>query len=108
MARQIFCWNITTSSKFYDRARVRWRALELYAKVNRLGIVPAAGHSSAKDDQVLAAMKVGMRHITHIWSAQSTTIREGPWRKPGLLEASLTFDGLTVEMISDNKHLPPP
>ncbi len=82
-------------------------ALELYAKVNRLGIVPAAGHSSAKDDQVLAAMKVGMRHITHIWSAQSTTIREGPWRKPGLLEASLTFDGLTVEMISDNKHLPP-
>jgi len=82
-------------------------ALELYAKINRLGIVPAAGHSSAKDDQVLAAMKAGMRHITHIWSAQSSTIREGPWRKPGLLEASLTFDGLTVEMISDNKHLPP-
>jgi N-acetylglucosamine-6-phosphate deacetylase len=82
-------------------------ALELYAKVNRLGILPAAGHSSAKDDQVLAAMKAGMRHITHIWSAQSSTIREGPWRKPGLLESSLTFDGLTVEMISDNKHLPP-
>ena len=31
----------------------------------------------------------------------------GPWRKPGLLEASLVFDGLTVEMISDNRHLPP-
>jgi len=52
-------------------------------------------------------MKLGLRHITHIWSAQSTTIREGPWRKPGLLEASLTFDDLTVEMICDNKHLPP-
>jgi N-acetylglucosamine-6-phosphate deacetylase len=34
-------------------------------------------------------------------------VREGPWRKPGLLEASLTFEGLTVEMIADNKHLPP-
>lgn len=82
-------------------------ALELTKKLNGLGIVPSAGHSSAKDTDVLAAMKFGLRHVTHIWSAQSTTIREGPWRKPGLLEASLTFDGLTVEMICDNKHLPP-
>ena len=34
-------------------------------------------------------------------------VREGPGRKPGLLESALTFDGLTVEMIADNKHLPP-
>jgi len=82
-------------------------ALELTAKLTRLGIVPAAGHSSAQDEDVLAAMKVGLRHIIHIWSGQSSTVREGPWRKPGLLEATLVFDGLTVEMISDNKHLPP-
>ncbi|MCI0474762.1 MAG: N-acetylglucosamine-6-phosphate deacetylase [Anaerolineales bacterium] len=82
-------------------------ALPLVEKLARLGIVPAAGHSSAKDDQVLAAMRVGLRHVTHIWSAMSTTIREGPWRKPGLLETALTYDGLTVEMICDNKHLPP-
>jgi N-acetylglucosamine-6-phosphate deacetylase len=82
-------------------------ALELTARLARLGIVPAAGHSSAKDEDVLAAMKVGLSHIIHIWSGQSSTVREGPWRKPGLLEATLVFDGLTVEMISDNKHLPP-
>jgi N-acetylglucosamine-6-phosphate deacetylase len=82
-------------------------ALELTARLARLGIVPAAGHSAAKDEDVLAAMKVGLRHIIHIWSGQSSTIREGPWRKPGLLEASLVFEELTVEMISDNKHLPP-
>lgn len=81
-------------------------ALDLTRKLNGLGIVPSAGHSSAKDTDVSAAMKLGLRHVTHIWSAQSTTIREGPWRKPGLLEASLTFDGLTVEMICDHKHLP--
>ena len=52
-------------------------------------------------------MQAGLTHIIHVWSAQSTTVREGPWRKPGLLEASLTFDGLTVEMIADNRHLPP-
>ena len=73
----------------------------------RNGIMPAAGHSSCRDTDVTAAMDRGLRHITHIWSSQSSTIRVGPWRKPGLLEASLVFDGLTVEMISDNRHLPP-
>lgn len=82
-------------------------ALDLTARLVKLGIVPAAGHSSATDQHMLAAMDAGLRHTIHIWSGQSTTIREGPWRKPGLLEATLTFEGLTAEMISDNKHLPP-
>ena len=82
-------------------------ALDLTARLFKLGIVAAAGHSSAKDDDVLAAMRVGLRHVIHIWSGQSTTIRDGPWRRPGLLEATLAFDGLTAEMISDNRHLPP-
>lgn len=82
-------------------------ALALTARLVELGIVPAAGHSCAKEEHVRAAMAAGLRHIIHIWSGQSTTIREGPWRKPGLLEASLVFEGLTVEMICDNKHLPP-
>ncbi len=82
-------------------------AIELVRKLTDLGVVVAAGHSSAKDEQVLAAMRAGLRHVTHIWSAMSSVVREGPWRKPGLLESALTFDGLTVEMISDNKHLPP-
>jgi N-acetylglucosamine-6-phosphate deacetylase len=82
-------------------------AIELVDKINRAGIVPAAGHSSAHDTHILAAMEHGLRHVTHIWSAMSMVVREGPWRKPGLLESALTFDGLTVEMIADNKHLPP-
>jgi N-acetylglucosamine-6-phosphate deacetylase len=82
-------------------------AIDLTEKINRAGIVPAAGHSSAHDTHIRAAMEHGLRHVTHIWSAMSSVVREGPWRKPGLLEAALTFDGLTVEMIADNKHLPP-
>lgn len=81
-------------------------ALDLTARLVKLGIVAAAGHSSATDQQVQAAMQVGLRHTIHIWSGQSTTVREGPWRKPGLLEATLAFDDLTAEMITDNKHLP--
>jgi N-acetylglucosamine-6-phosphate deacetylase len=45
--------------------------------------------------------------MIHLWSGQSTTIREGPWRKPGLLEVSLTDERLTGEIIADGKHLPP-
>lgn len=80
--------------------------LALTERLARLGIVPAAGHSMARDTDVEAAMQAGLRHIIHVWSAQSTTVREGAWRKPGLLEASLAFDGLSVEMIADHKHLP--
>jgi N-acetylglucosamine-6-phosphate deacetylase len=82
-------------------------ALELIARLAGLGIVPAAGHSSATDADLLAALQVGLEHVIHLWSGQSTIVREGPWRKPGLLEASLTYPGFTAEMIADNKHLPP-
>jgi N-acetylglucosamine-6-phosphate deacetylase len=82
-------------------------ALKLTARIAELGIVPAAGHSSARDDDVRAAMQAGLCHTIHIWSGQSSTTRDGPWRVPGLLEATLTFDGLTAEMIADQKHLPP-
>lgn len=81
-------------------------ALRLTERLFNLDIIPAAGHSSAFDDDVIAAMNLGLSHIIHVWNAQSTTVREGVWRRPGLLESTLTFDGLTVEMIADNKHLP--
>ncbi len=82
-------------------------ALELVAALNAAGVTPAVGHSNAHDTDVLAAMRAGLRHVTHLWSAMSTVVREGPWRRPGVLEAALTFDGLTAEMIADNRHLPP-
>lgn len=82
-------------------------ASELVAQLNERNILPAAGHSMAKEEHVLAAMQSGLRHVTHLFSAMSTTVREGPWRKPGLLETALVHPGLTVEMIADNKHLPP-
>lgn len=82
-------------------------ALDLIEALNAAGIVPAAGHTMAHDTHVRAAMQVGLRHVTHLWSAMSLVVREGPWRKPGVLEAALTFDGLTAEIIADNRHLPP-
>ncbi len=82
-------------------------ALALVEALAAAGIVPAAGHTMAHDTHVRAAMAAGLRHVTHLWSAMSLVVREGPWRKPGVLEAALAFDGLTAEIIADNRHLPP-
>jgi N-acetylglucosamine-6-phosphate deacetylase len=81
-------------------------AVELTRLLSQSGVIVAAGHSLAQEKDVLTAMDAGLRHVTHIFSAMSTTVREGPWRKPGLLETALVNPGLTVEMIADNRHLP--
>ena len=82
-------------------------ALPLTQRLIELGIVAAAGHSEAREEDVTPAIDAGLSHMIHMWSAQSTTVREGPWRKPGLLEVSLTDARLTGEIIADGKHLPP-
>ncbi len=82
-------------------------AIDLIERLVSRGILPAAGHSAALDTDVDRAVAHGLKHCIHLWSSQSTTVRVGPWRKPGLLEASLVSDVLTGEIIADNKHLPP-
>ncbi|MBB5633717.1 N-acetylglucosamine-6-phosphate deacetylase [Cryobacterium mesophilum] len=81
-------------------------AVELTERLVSLDIVAAAGHSDGRDEDLLACQRAGLSHVIHIFSGQSTTIRVGPWRKPGMLEATLASDDLTVEMIGDGKHLP--
>ncbi|MGQ9910676.1 MAG: N-acetylglucosamine-6-phosphate deacetylase [Candidatus Flexifilum sp.] len=81
-------------------------ALELIERLAAIGIVPAAGHSGAADTDFDRAVGRGLRHAIHLWSGQSTTHRVGPWRVPGLLEAVLTSDQVTAELICDNRHLP--
>ena len=74
-------------------------AEELVGRLAGAGIIPSVGHSSAKDSDVAAAMRVGLRHVTHLWSAQSASFHEGPWRRAGVVEAALASGGLTAEMM---------
>ncbi|HEY9292988.1 MAG TPA: amidohydrolase family protein [Microlunatus sp.] len=69
-------------------------------------IVVAVGHSDGGQDDFVAARRAGAKHITHLWSGQSLLTRRGPWRQPGMVEASLASD-LSAEVIADGKHLPP-
>jgi len=81
-------------------------AVELTRRLVAAGIVAAAGHSNGTDEDLARCQAAGLSHVIHIYSGQSTTIRRGPWRVPGMLEATLASSGLTVEMIADGRHLP--
>jgi len=80
--------------------------MDFARELHTAGIVVSAGHSTMTYDEMLPAIKAGVRHVTHIFCAMSTTVRKGPWRHPGVLETTLVEDRLTTEMIADGKHLP--
>jgi N-acetylglucosamine-6-phosphate deacetylase len=82
-------------------------AVTLTERLVREGIVAAAGHTDGTDQDLHACERAGLSHVIHVFSGQSTTTRRGPWRQPGMLEATLASETLTVEMIADGKHLPP-
>lgn len=82
-------------------------SVELTRRLVNSGIIAAAGHTNGTDEDLARCQQAGLSHVIHVFSGQSTLTRRGPWRVPGMLEASLVSDGLTVEMIADGKHLPP-
>lgn len=82
-------------------------AIDLIQRLVDRGIVAAAGHSDGTVDDLRYAQDAGLSHVIHLYSGQSTTKRKGPWRIPGMLEATLASSDLTVELIADGKHLPP-
>lgn len=70
-------------------------------------IVASAGHTSAKYEHMLTAMKNGCKSVTHLFSCTSTITRNQGFRKLGVIETAFLHDEIDVEIIADGKHLPP-
>ena len=68
-----------------------------------------AGHSHATFPQVEAAVRAGVRHVDHLFCAMSDRARLRQTQtypmRAGLMEATLYFDELTTEVITDGRHL---
>ncbi len=77
---------------------------ELITVFRAAGVVVSAGHSTAGVEVLDRAAAAGLSHVAHLWSAQST-LQRMPRRYPGLLEAALSSDTLTAEIIADGAHL---
>jgi len=82
-------------------------AMQLIKELTQHGIIASCGHSEASYTQMVEAVSQGVKHITHLYCAMSSIIREGAKRQGGIVEAALLMDELTTEVIADGKHLPP-
>lgn len=88
-------------------------ALDLIATCRDAGIVPSAGHSQARYEEVTRAIDAGLRHATHLMCAMGN-LRLDPLPgigvdgyTPGLCETVLLHDEISTEVISDGYHLHP-
>ncbi len=79
---------------------------ELGDKLRNKGIVPSIAHSAASFEQVEEAVKHGFSDVTHLYNACSSCFKTGVFRTAGVVEAGLTLDELTTQVIGDLRHLP--
>jgi N-acetylglucosamine-6-phosphate deacetylase len=84
-------------------------AEELTRACRGVGIRVNVGHSYATYEQVEAAVGWGARHVDHLFCAMSDRARlrqvEPFPMRAGVMEATLCFDELTTEVITDGRHL---
>ncbi|HEX4852259.1 MAG TPA: amidohydrolase family protein, partial [Puia sp.] len=94
---------------------VRWSAapelpgaLEFGNYLQSKKILPALAHTDAIYEEVLLAFHQGFTHATHLYSAMSGVVRKNGFRHAGAVESAFLIDEMTVEIIADGVHLPPP
>lgn len=81
-------------------------ALRLGRACRARGITASVAHSDATLDEVERAWENGFTDITHLYSGCSGVVRRGGFRIPGVIEAGLLLEHITVQVIGDLCHLP--
>jgi N-acetylglucosamine-6-phosphate deacetylase len=81
-------------------------AEQLIRELCASNVVVSAGHSAASPEVIAQARSAGLSHFAHLWSGQSMLSKRGPWRNLGLLEAALSSEQATAEVIADGVHVP--
>ena len=83
-------------------------ALAFGEYLRKKGVLPALAHTDAVYEEVLEAYNKGYTHATHLYSAMSGVHRKGTTRYAGAIESAFLLEDMTVEIIADGIHLPPP
>ncbi len=78
-------------------------SLDVVRELARHGIVPCAGHSTARYEEVQTAIGAGLKCATHTFNGMMPFHH----RQPGLLGAILTCDEISAELIADCQHVSP-
>lgn len=72
------------------------------------GILPSVAHTDAVYEEVIEAFENGYTLATHLYSAMSGVTRRDAFRFAGVIESAFLIDEMSVEIIADGVHLPPP
>ena len=75
---------------------------DLVRAVAATGVVVAAGHTAASFEQAQAALAAGLSHATHLYNAMPRPDH----RRPGVLEALLEDERVSLEIIPDCTRAP--
>jgi N-acetylglucosamine-6-phosphate deacetylase len=67
------------------------------------GIIVSVGHTVATAEEATAAFSAGAREVTHLFNGMPPMHH----RKPGVVAAALTAEGVLAEIIADGVHLAP-
>jgi N-acetylglucosamine-6-phosphate deacetylase len=94
-----------------DTGAVRLVALAPEVEANRWvigecrerGITVAAGHTQAAFGEMVEAVRLGVRHVTHTYNAMAPLGH----REPGTVGAALALPELRCELIADGVHVHP-
>jgi N-acetylglucosamine-6-phosphate deacetylase len=83
-------------------------AIEFGKYATAKGVLPAIAHTEAIYEEAMAAYHIGFTHVTHLYSCTTTVTRRNARRYAGVVESAFLTDDMTVEIIVDGVHLPPP
>ena len=66
-------------------------------------VLISMGHTDAKFEEAMSAVRDGVNHATHLFNAMSALAH----RNPGVVGAALASDNVSVEVIADTFHINP-
>ncbi|MGB9758840.1 MAG: N-acetylglucosamine-6-phosphate deacetylase [Thermoproteota archaeon] len=69
----------------------------------RNNVIPSFGHSAASYEETLEAIKIGVKHVTHLFNAMNSIHH----RSPGPIIAILESQEVTAQLIVDGAHVHP-
>ena len=75
--------------------------------LSHAGITVSGGHDDGIYPEFIPAIEAGLSHLTHLYCAMSDLRFKNGIRNVGLREYALIDDRLSVELIADNRHIPP-
>lgn len=74
-------------------------------QLQKAGIALSVGHSDADAETVRRAVALGYTQVTHLFCSTAARRKRGSYVVGGVVEAALTEDALTVELIGDGHHI---